>query len=59
VARERLNADGPDEEGHGAKAEEEVVEGAVASAWATRAAEGWETPTSLGSSGLAWAASKL
>ena len=51
--------DRADQQGNGAETQEEVVEGALASAWATRAAEGWETSTSLGFSGLAVAASKL
>ena len=36
-----------------------VLKAPLASAWAVRAAEGWETLTSAGFSGLAWAASRL
>ena len=53
------DADRADEQGDGAEAEEQAVEGALASAWATSAADGWLTLTWLGFSGLAVAARRL
>ena len=51
------DADGADEQGDGAEAEEQAVEGALGVGLGDERGEGWLTSTSLGFSGLAVAAS--